>query len=870
MKLSYPSKVLLALLCTSASVSLSAQKPVYLPVPSERLVQALEYIYFALDDGNTSGERQTWFLYANSGETSKAGALTTSPELQGNYAIHFCQYLTYYGCYRFPDVGHNSYKHLLGPTASAQAAYNAGNTDATSPGSYLVLRQLESSTPTAAHFTISTYSTLGGNTYYLSRTNRSVKWYTAAPVDQIAAKSAVSSTENAGAWTVYITPESRADGVTTSFHTGEHGNINGQTLYQRSNVTGIPWPAVSSDDGWMFNGWYDNPDLTGDEYIRTRSVSGYFVPDAVTHLYAHYLPESDMPVLAWQTDGVQVLYTGNAVSYSIATPDGPEGSRMTLASCEVDRAVYELSVPDSLLSRAGTQVLVRLFGDDGMLMGFKRLTVPAYVTTGASHVDYTDEIVILSGGVLTLSQDLTCRNLSVYGNGKLVVPEGVSLTVNGNLILRGGEYTHRTYRFCYPQMVVKGAVFTPDNRICYDYLISNRQYYALSLPYAVPFSDITYADGTPAEFGLQHYNGERRARHDTGWEDVTSGTLLAGKGYTVYAMPKQVLGDWQQYAVLRFPMHPDLSQGETGALGLDYRKVPVTPYGAGESDILPNEAGWNLVGNPYLASFSGIQGLDGNNGIGILALSDQGYTWQGTLRYIVMPNTDGTVYLPQQVNRAELGTFQNFFVQIGQGDSLCFPYAGRAQQSPMRWEAAADENGNEEELLTGITLSGQQQIDYVGLLFAPAYTTGFDYNADLGKMQNRSLNLYALSGQQHLSYMALPEPQVIPLGYTITDPGSYTFRFDASRYDPDRLEALYLTDRQLNRTVNLLLEDYTFTSGTASSDTRFVLETVSARHTPTNLQSVQSDRQGTYKWLHDGHIIIMRGAARYSLLGIQF
>ena len=56
MKLSYPSKVLLALLCISASVSMSAQKPVYLPVPSERLVQALEYIYFALDDGNTSGE----------------------------------------------------------------------------------------------------------------------------------------------------------------------------------------------------------------------------------------------------------------------------------------------------------------------------------------------------------------------------------------------------------------------------------------------------------------------------------------------------------------------------------------------------------------------------------------------------------------------------------------------------------------------------------------------------------------------------------------------------------------------------------------------------------------------------------------------
>ena len=65
-----------------------------------------------------------------------------------------------------------------------------------------------------------------------------------------------------------------------------------------------------------------------------------------------------------------------------------------------------------------------------------------------------------------------------------------------------------------------------------------------------------------------------------------------------------------------------------------------------------------------------------------------------------------------------------------------------------------------------------------------------------------------------------------------------TISFDAAHYDDRPLQAVVLTDYEAGRMVNLLEEDYTFTSESTHSDSRFAVHALLAPFTATGIEEI--------------------------------
>jgi hypothetical protein len=118
-------------------------------------------------------------------------------------------------------------------------------------------------------------------------------------------------------------------------------------------------------------------------------------------------------------------------------------------------------------------------------------------------------------------------------------------------------------------------------------------------------------------------------------------------------------------------------------------------------------------------------------------------------------------------------------------------------------------------------------VDRVGILIANRYTESYDFNADLAKFDNHDLTAYAISTSGNLSYMAIsPQTanQSIEIGYKVLEGNQFTFQFDDSRYKAQSIDKLYLIDKELNVTTDLLQTDYSFYSNAGTYDQRFALD----------------------------------------------
>lgn len=481
-------------------------------------------------------------------------------------------------------------------------------------------------------------------------------------------------------------------------------------------------------------------------------------------------------------------------------------------------------------------------------------------------------IIIRNGAVLTVSennvdQQLHCQTIIIEAGGKMVIPVGTYIT-SDQLIMQGGDSVGASYLFLFPQLVVNGTLTLTNGTVYYDYLLNKKQQYALSLPATVTIADITYADGVAAvfnrDFYLMQYNGATRAQGQSGWTylDGTTTQLQVGKGYTIFASPQYYQlpnGTMVQHTFsrLRLPMTVGTSFTEST------RNISVFSYPSQTGK--DNDAGWNLVGNPYLATYGNVGGLT-SNGIGLLTLqSDGSYKWTGTQRYVVIPSSNGRAYYSQLAAKAAFTAFANFFVQIGAGDALSMPLANRAQNVPTRMLA----NNEEDEIATGIVLSNATTSDYVGILLGDNFSENYEINADLQKFgHNSGVNAYAYMDNEELAFVAVDKnfaANAIPIGYVAPTTGQYTFAIDET-YDTPSVSGLLLYDSQEKVTTNLLHDNYSFTTAQGINNTRFSLSVIT-RTTPTNLPFPSTpDYKGKYI-TPDGRMFIFRAGKTYSVLG---
>jgi len=601
--------------------------------------------------------------------------------------------------------------------------------------------------------------------------------------------------------------------------------------------------------GHMFTRWNTEPDGTGED-INLGNL-----PDEDETYYAQY-DSIGVQLHKWQSNAIFLSITNLPAGTEeavVKVVDGGASKTSTLELCKVDVGVYQLGFnKNDVKLHQGGVMDVTLYDEDANALGTVSIQIPYLVSSAVNSSTLGDtenaDIWVLNGGKLTIDADRTCKTMMIAAGGKTVVPTGKTLTTD-SLILRGGELSNGSYLFAYPQLCVNGSVVNASGKVNYQYMVGLQQNYTLALPGSVNVADVKYIDGTDATFGVYRYDGAIRAQGKSGWEEIwdpevggTAPNLEAGQGYTIYGVPMEEMGGKRRnYCYLDFPMTMDLSAGEIGASATG-KTVSVTHAGMTDGKLNPgvtaNNAGWNLVGNPYLTNFVGSSEEGFENGvIGQLEKDPETgeYDWVGDARYVVIPSDNGQSYEAMMVSEATLPAFKNFFIQVGKGDALSFVKTGRAESAPRRMRQ------DEQEVMAGMRISGNGMEDRVGLLIHSDYTEDYELNADLDKWPNQGLDMSAKVGKYSLCVAALSaERAAQPIALTIkaTKAGAYTFALaEEWTKNISELSHLYLFDREENTYTDLLNSSYEVGLTAETHSGRFYLS-AEGKTTPTDCEEM--------------------------------
>ena len=609
-----------------------------------------------------------------------------------------------------------------------------------------------------------------------------------------------------------------------------------------SPITGWVYeePVPTVEDGYMYQGW------TTEKGSSIPNVTYPYFPTKNITLYA--VITEGLHVLEWKTNSVTIRYTGSSGYASIRTTN-TSPVQLKLSDYRLSEYVFELPIDASaLISDRDQQLIVHFINGYGQTTERRTIRIP-YIVANNSCSDTMSltesDVVILKRATLTIPNgELQLGKLQIYGGGKVVVDQEAKLEVN-RIVMASGAIINNKYQYTYPQIVVNGTLTSANNQIAYDYLLNTDQYYNLAIPIATKIADISFADGHRAtineDYIIASYDGTVRASGKSGWKVIPNGTqqLEAGNGYIITARPQSFryggTGENRMlaYDVLRLsmPIPTDFTE--------EIKLIQVKPYPAAKD----NNAGWNLISNPYLADYTGAVSGWGTNieGIGRLVNDGNGgYIWKGTQRYVVIPSNDGKNYSNVLAANTNLPAFKNFFVQIGEGDAISLPLANRAQHIA----AYPSIQSTEQDTMVGLVITELQDTshhDNMGVLVGKAYSEQYEINADLQKWLNEGLNIYALSQQIdcELAFIAISETaaQFVSIGYIAPKAGTYTIALD-SQFDYNLWSEIILYDSETKETTNLLLSDYVFTTNKEKNNSRFILSMTKVSDAATENKSI--------------------------------
>lgn len=472
------------------------------------------------------------------------------------------------------------------------------------------------------------------------------------------------------------------------------------------------------------------------------------------------------------------------------------------------------------------------------------------------------------------------RDIYVYENSSLVVPNGTNYTINNLSLRRKGDNVASLN--VYP-----GALKLPESAaapISLDLRVDAQNWHWFTLPYNCNIADVTWVDGSPAQYNvdwfLMTYDGESRSKeqshYENHWKQYFGTTIEAGKGYIV-----GITGDINNPAFtyeLRFPIAKEVLADETTDKTVDVRAWGV------EDDIRPNQKGWNLIGNPYLAYYQ----KDNVNSFGGLRLGEligpdpQTGLWEqtGNLPYVVVPVEGGWVSYEQLlVSETDLLPFTAYFVQVGndgthtseQELSISFDHTKlQLSATPMPasiiQRSASEIDQVEEPVIVGVSLTNAQgESDKTSLVIDNQFTDEYEMNADFFKWFGDYYKyytkpvLYTIGADQgKRAFNALSEElasQPISLGMFAAKAGNYTFSLDL-RSDLSKVQEVWLYDATQDTYTNLLQDSYTFYTAKTESAGRFFLSVKMAPKVSTDIDNVTD---GTIWATTQDHTIFVNG-----------
>ena len=652
-------------------------------------------------------------------------------------------------------------------------------------------------------------------------------------------------------------------------------------------------------------GFYNSSDIKmGFHGTGPKGHDIYFLPVEYT--------EIETSIMEWGTDHIVIDLRDESGAATVKTRVGVGalGEAQTLGAIKKDAGVYRLNA--TLTASDAAKEMKLYFYDAGdAVIGTASFVVPLLIsdddaTTSGLSITKADaatcDLVILDGGVLTVSETsdgnkYTFKDLYVYGGGKMVVPSGKYIAFD-HVILRGGHLSSSwQYQYSHPQIVLNGTMSNTAGEIYYDYLTNNSQFFSLALPYNVTLTDIVNPSfSNKRSWQIHGYDGAKRASGSQveGWYDVEDGTanispltssdhLTAGIGYTFWGAMQKVGGVRQKWSVNRFKMTLASGSPEAAKAG-----VSVTAHGMTDGKlnegVAPNDACWNMLGNPYLADLGGTQSFEDGEQVRGTILSyhnkkilDENDNWTGgweweanetNVRYVRIPNNQGTEYEQVRFKDATLRAFHHFFIQASTSGTFSFDISMRANAAPARKNK---KTSLPEEMDVDIYLvQGGDQIKF-GLTLSDDFSTNVEPGEDLVEdLDGTGMKAYTLVGGQRLTYNGIPyaaAEQLIPLGYRANYAGDYSFEYKEDEYT-NYIEHLWLTDKKESTTVDLLEHAYNFVTDSGIEDDRFMLNVVFTENTATGMDDGINDENGKpKKFIYRDQLYILRGGVIYDATG---
>lgn len=540
---------------------------------------------------------------------------------------------------------------------------------------------------------------------------------------------------------------------------------------------------------------------------------------------------------------------------------------------------YTLPIP-SLHKYSCTNIKLKTLDANGEVLETIIYKVPIIVnqnaTTAAEAFFYYEgdtckncDVVIRDEATLTAEATgkSEFRNVEVYPQATLAVPESESLTVH-SLRMRSNAVEDQM-----PYANIVGTLNNQTNMLYYDMRINNSAYRFFALPDTIKVGSIKFSNGMPAvsgtDFLVMYYDGEQRTTNgglQSNWKPLSAdSSIWAGNGYNI-ATAKAKMQE------LRFELEYDK------VMGPDTKQVHVYDYGMNdyrEGAIKPNNVGWNLVGNPYLYIYEDGEG----KGLvyGKLEIVDNEYIWNDTdsLRYITYFNDEGRTYLQDKVNRT-LRPFKCFFVQVGDPENeekglMYVTFNKFKAHNPDRQMVLAQRTPEpSEEQYVAVQLALGDKTDKMGITIDNAYTTEYEIGRDLEKMMNYGTlpHVYAyVNNSQKLAFNAVPEwaAQSVVAGAYFPEAGEYTISLDPNDRPTNRVMAVWLTDMINNVTTNLLLGDYSFYAQRAEQKNRFMIAVELAPEISTS--TLVSSADGVYAYTQQRQMTIC-GLAENSVVSV--
>ena len=678
-------------------------------------------------------------------------------------------------------------------------------------------------------------------------------------------------------------------GGSTYWWTLEHKNayatnINAVTYNIRTANTNAN-PLIRLSRGQWKWGLYNG----GVEEIRLLSISP--------------VEELTLEAMEWSTDELAVSYTGGGTLTKVQIGDAEEGSA-TMSSIGGD--LQRISGLSSMVAGASgkqcQQMLIQIT-ESGVLKQ-KILQVPFIVNstdvtttnlrdwTGGSSANEKDsiswnmEIVVRPGAKLTTDANTgKFGALSVYPGGAVEISNVIRLA---RFTMRGG-YSWLGSAFAMPHAKVTANVSGTGNKVVYDYYIDDTQYYDLALPKTMTWVPVTDDKGSEDfVYWVKQYDGATRAATGSGWAwydwsgDPSSWSINAGQGYLLAATPKY----GRPYLVMRFPMNMTLATDESTKAPISVTAHGMTA-GALNPGISANNAGWNLIANPFMTSYmkdaDGYEGdvsLSGSIQVGELVPEIKDgketgkYEWDATggknVRYVTTYSYATGEYKQHPMSSTVLEPFTGFFIQVAKDCSVKFDASGRQNNIIRRLRA-----GLPDDMEVGITVRFGDETDETILLLCDELSRedALEFPDENSKVMNAGhLNFYTFAGMttMYANGMTYAEGQEWnAAGLTAIKDGEYTF--SVSKVNTDYIKAVMLKDFYNNAEYDLLMSDVTLYLDKGTVDDRFALKIVlkSEQDTPTALDEIMEDgsSEGPKKYIYNNVMYIRHNNRIYDSTG---